>query len=165
MQDWDHARIALQSIKDIEIGRANRRMEETKFQVGDLVLVRVFTVNRTQLNEGGAFANRWAGPCKVIEQVAHQSYRLELPIRAASRMGRVFNAIELKPYQLRRAADAERALRGALRDRTNRDDFPDPNAPDVIDLDAAGLSPDHALPRCAPTDGSRGRGTCGTKPG
>ena len=87
LQELDHATLALQSIKDKEIGRANRRREETKFQVGDLVLVRVFTVNRTQLNKGGAFANRWAGPCKVIEQVAHQSYRLELPIRAASRMG------------------------------------------------------------------------------
>ena len=98
MRECEHARLALQSIKDNEIGRANRRREETTFQFGDLVLVRVFTVNRTQMNEGGAFANRWAGPYKVIEQVAHQSYRLELSVRASSRMGRVFNAIELKPY-------------------------------------------------------------------
>ena len=47
MQDWEHARLTLQSIKDKEIGRANRRRKETSFQVGDLVLVRVFHVNRT----------------------------------------------------------------------------------------------------------------------
>ena len=58
MQDCEHARLTLQSIKDNEIGRANRRREETNFRVGDLILVRVFPVNRTQLNESGAFANR-----------------------------------------------------------------------------------------------------------
>ena len=110
------------------------------------MLARVFPVNRTQLNEGGAFTNRWAVPCKIIEKVAHQSYRLELPVRASSRMGRVFNAIELKPYQLRNSEDAERILRGALRDKTNPDDIPDPNAPDVIDLDTAVPSPNSALP-------------------
>ena len=83
MREWEHARLALQSIMDKEIGRANRRREETTFQVGDLVLVRVFPANRTQLNAGGAFANRWAGPYKVIEQVAHQSCRLELLVRAS----------------------------------------------------------------------------------
>ena len=84
MQDWGHALLTLQSIKDKEIGRANRCREETNFQLGDMVLVRVFPVNRTQLNEGSAFANRWAGPYKVIEKVTHQSYRFELPVRAAS---------------------------------------------------------------------------------
>ena len=111
-----------------------------------MVVVRVFPVNRTQLNAGGNFANLWAGPYKVIEQVAHQSYRLELPVRASSGMGRVFNAIELKPYQLRNHEDAEKILRGALRDITNPDDFPDPNAPDVIDLDTAVPPPNPALP-------------------
>ena len=110
-------------------------------------MVRVFPVNRTQLNAGGAFTNRWAGPYKVIEQVAHQSYRLELSVRDSSRMGCVFNGIELKPYQLRNPYDAERILRGSLRDKTNPDDFPDPNAPDVIDLDTAVPSPNSALPR------------------
>ena len=86
MREWEHTRLALQSIKDKEIGRANRHREYTTFQVWDLVLVQVFHVNRTQLNEGGAFANRWAGPYKVIEQVAHQPYRPELPVRASSRM-------------------------------------------------------------------------------
>ena len=105
-QKWDNARLALQSVKDKEIARVNRKREATNFQVGDLVLVRVSPVNRTQLNEGGAFANRWAGPYKVIERVDHQSYRLELHVMAASRMGRVFNAIELKPCQLRCAEDA-----------------------------------------------------------
>ena len=47
MREWEHARLALQFVKDNEIGRANRRREETTFQVGDLVLVRVFHVNRT----------------------------------------------------------------------------------------------------------------------
>ena len=61
-------------------------------------------------------------------------------------MGRVFNAIELKPYQLRNHDDAERIRRGALRDRTNPDDLPDPNAPDVIDLDTAVPPPYSALP-------------------
>ena len=111
------------------------------------MLVRVFPVNRTQLNEGGAFANRWAGPYKTIEQVARESYRLELPVRASSRMGRVFNAIELKPYQLRNPDGAERILRGAIRDKTNPDDFPDQNAPVVINLDTAVPSPNSALPR------------------
>ena len=120
---------------------------KTTFHVGDLVLVRVIHVNRTQLNAGGAFANRWEGPYKVIEQVPHQSYRLELPVRASSRMGRVFNAIEPKPYQLRNPEDAERILRGALRDKLNRDDIPDPNAPDVIDLDNTAPPPNAALPR------------------
>ena len=62
-------------------------------------------------------------------------------------MGRVFNATELKPYQLRRAEDAERVLRLAMRDRTNPNDFPDPNAPDIIDLDPAVFSPNPELPR------------------
>ena len=110
-------------------------------------MVRVFHVNRTQLNEGVVFANRWAGPYKAIEHVALQSYRHELHVRAASRMGRVFNAIELKPCQLRNPDDAERILRGALRDKTNLDDFPDPNAPDVIDFGTAVPSPNSALPR------------------
>ena len=113
----------------------------------DLVLGRVFHVNTTQLNEGRAFANRWAGPYKVIDRVVHESYRLELPVRAASRMGRVLNAVELKPYQLRRAEDSERVLRPEMRDRTNPNDFPDPNAPDIIDLDPAVSSPNPALPR------------------
>ena len=64
VQYWEHARLTLQSIKDKEIVRANRRREETNFQVGDLVSVRVFPINRTQLNEGGAFANRWLGRIK-----------------------------------------------------------------------------------------------------
>ena len=51
-QEWDNPRLALQSVKDKEIARVNRKMEATNFQVGDLVLVRVFPVNRTQLNEG-----------------------------------------------------------------------------------------------------------------
>ena len=116
-----------------------------------MVLVRVFPVNRTQLNEGGAFANRWAGPYKVIEQVAHQSYRLELHVRAASRMGRVTNVIELKPYQLRHAEDADRILRSALRDKTNPDDLPDPGSPDVTDLDTAVSTPTSRFPTAATT--------------
>ena len=104
-------------------------------------MVRVFPVNRTQLNECGAFANRWAGPYKVIERVAHESYRLELPVRAAPCIGRLLNAIELKPYQLRRVEGAEKVLRLAMRDRTNPNDFPDPNMPDIIDLDPAVYSP------------------------
>ena len=62
-------------------------------------------------------------------------------------MERVPNAIELKPYQLRHAADADRVLRSALRDKTNPDDFPDPDAPDGIDLDTAVPSTNSALPR------------------
>ena len=62
-------------------------------------------------------------------------------------MGRVFNAIELKPYQLRNPEDAERILRGALRDKTNLDDFLDQNAPDVIDLDNTAPPPNAALHR------------------
>ena len=61
-QEWDTARLALQTVKDKEITRANRKRETTNFLVGDLVLVRIFHVNRTQQNDGRAFANRWAGP-------------------------------------------------------------------------------------------------------
>ena len=71
-QEWDNARLALQPAKDKEMARANRKRETTNFQVGYLVLVRVFPVNRTQLNGGGAFAKRWAGPYKVIERVAQE---------------------------------------------------------------------------------------------
>ena len=56
-------------------------------------------------------------------------------------MGRVFISIELKPYQLRHAEDADRILRTAMQDRTNHDDFPDPDAPEIVDLDPAEASP------------------------
>ena len=56
-QESDNACLALQSVKFKEMVRVNRKRETTIFQVGDLVLVRVFTVHRTQRNPGGAFAN------------------------------------------------------------------------------------------------------------
>ena len=108
-EEWKHAHDALQAIKDKQMSRANRNRENANFKVGDYVLARMFPVIRKQLNEGGPFADRWAEPCRIREIVSHDSFRLELPIKASSRMGRVFNAIELKPYHERDPGDAVRA--------------------------------------------------------
>ena len=80
--------------------------------------MRMFPVNRTQLTKGGAFADRWAGPYKISEQVSVDSLRLELHIAESSRMGRVLNAIKLKPYQGRTAQSAATADRIVEDDRT-----------------------------------------------
>ena len=97
-KDWQRARSALVVIKTSTTARANRHRQQSLFKVGDLVMLRMFPVIRTQLNKGGAFADRWASPYRVSEQVSLDSFRLELTIAESSRMGRVFNAIELKPY-------------------------------------------------------------------
>ena len=117
-------------------------------------MARMFPVNRTQLNKGGAFADRWAGPYKVSEQVSFDSFRLELPITESFRMGRVFNAIELKPYHARTAQSAATAERVAEDDRALATDFPDSDddhlVPDgdhlVADSDPL-VATDQTLPR------------------
>ena len=62
-------------------------------------------------------------------------------------MGRVFNAIELTPYQLRHAEDADRILRTARRYLTNPDDFQHQDAPEIVDFDHAESSTNPARPR------------------
>ena len=109
--EWKNAHLALQSIKDKQMSRANRHRDNSNFQVGDYVMTRMFPVNRKQLSQDGPFANRWAGPFRIREAVTHDSYRRELPLKASSRMGRVFNAIKLKPYYERDPGDASRAAR------------------------------------------------------
>ena len=100
-EEWKHAHDALQAIKDKQMSRANRNCESAIFKVGDYVLARMFPVNRKQLNEGGPFADRWAGPYRIRVIVSHDSFRLEPPIKASYRMGGVLSAIELKPYHER----------------------------------------------------------------
>ena len=98
--DWQLARGILAKMKAGQMSRANRNRQTANFNVGDLVMVRAFAVNRSQLAPKGPFADRWAEPCHVCSQVSHDSFRLELPLRASSRMDRVFNTIELNPITL-----------------------------------------------------------------
>ena len=93
------------------------------------------------------FANRWAGPYRVKQIVADESYRLELPVRSSSRMGRVFNAIELESYYGRQNDSAITLPRIAAEDRTFMDDFHQQEAQSEIELDETILAPNPALPR------------------
>ena len=66
-------------LKNHDTDYANRHRQHTQYEVGDLVMVRMFPVNRDQLNPKGPFADRWAGPYKIIAKISDDSYRLELP--------------------------------------------------------------------------------------
>jgi hypothetical protein len=142
-KDWQVAHAALAKVKAGQARRANAKRLPSDFYVGDEVMVRMFPVNRTQLNKSGPFADRWAGPYLITEQVALDSFRLELPVPEHSRLGRVFNAIELKPYFAREPSSASIAPRVFADDRTLMDDFPSSEAePEEIIL-----TPNSALPR------------------
>ena len=64
-EDWQRARSALAALKTSTTAQANRHRQLSQFKVGDLVMVRMFPVNRTQPNKGGAFADRWAGMYRI----------------------------------------------------------------------------------------------------
>ena len=51
--EWKNAHLALQSIKDKQMSRANRHRDNSNFQVGDYVMAWMFPVNRKQLNQEG----------------------------------------------------------------------------------------------------------------
>ena len=59
------SKIALQELKNHDTECANRHRQHTQYEVGDLVMV-MFPVNRDQLNPKGPFADRWAGPYRII---------------------------------------------------------------------------------------------------
>ena len=50
-EDWQRARLALVALKTSTTARANRHRQLSQCKVGDLVMVRMFPVNRTQLNK------------------------------------------------------------------------------------------------------------------
>ena len=79
--------------------------------------------------------------------MADGACRLELPVKASSLMGRVFNAIELKPCYGRQNDSAITMPRIAGEDRTFMDDFPQQEVQSEIDLDDTILAPNLALPR------------------
>ena len=103
-----------------------------EFKPGDLVMVRMFPVNRNQLNPKGPFADRWAGPYQVVGQISHQSYRLKLPISDRSRFGRVFHAQQLKKYHARPGVPTPEpppmteAELAEINDQLLEDDLPEP---------------------------------------
>ena len=109
-------------------------------------MVRVFPVNRSQLAPNGPFADRWAGPYRVCSHVSHDSFRLELPLSASSRMGRVFNAIELKPYYSRTADSAAQAVRNVDDDKSLAGDFASSGGAELEEPDTT-EAPNPALPR------------------
>ena len=59
--DWQLARRTLVKVKAGQMSRANRNRQTANFNIGDLVMVRVFPVNRSQLAPKGLFADRCAG--------------------------------------------------------------------------------------------------------
>ena len=130
---WTQAQADLQYAKDRDTAFANKRRTPADFQVNDLVLVRVFPSNREQLNPPGPFAMRWAGPFRVMEIVAENSFRLKFPEATHPRFGRVFNAIELRPYYHSEGTPVPDPIipPQPLGDVTVEDDFPpeDDNPP------------------------------------
>ena len=66
--DWQLARRLLVKIKAGQMSRANRNRQISNFKIGDLVMVLVYNVNRSQLTPKGSFADRWAGPYRVCGQ-------------------------------------------------------------------------------------------------
>ena len=56
--EWKNAHLALQSIKDKQMSRANRHHHNYKLQCGGCVMAWMFLVNRKQLNQEGPYANR-----------------------------------------------------------------------------------------------------------
>ena len=124
---WAEAHEILQHAKDRDTAFANKRRTPADFKVNDLVLVRVFPSNREQLNPPGPFALRWAGPYRVLEVVAENSFRLKFPEGTHPRFGRVFNAIELRPYYHSEGTPVPEPLipTQPLGDVTVEDDFPE----------------------------------------
>ena len=50
-EDWQRARSAFVALKTITTALTNRHRQQSLFKVGDLVMVRMFPVNRTQLTK------------------------------------------------------------------------------------------------------------------
>jgi hypothetical protein len=95
---WTQAKAVLDQIKESSTKYANRNRQPSQFRVGQQVLVRMFPTNRDQLNAKGPLAKRWAGPYKIVKQITHDSFFLELGDTVGPKFQRVFNAINLKPY-------------------------------------------------------------------
>ena len=116
--------------------------------------IRMFPVNRNQLNPKGPFADRWAGPWRIRKWITEQFYCLKLSLTEKNRFCRVFHASQLKLFVARRGTrtpivpglsyeefsqvndqalepdeldDYEAALpsNAPLDDRLEADDFPD----------------------------------------
>ena len=75
------------------------------------------------------------------------SFRLDISVAESSRMGRLFNAIELKPYMSRTAQLAATAERVVEDDRTLATDFPDSDDDNLVADSDHLVAPNPALPR------------------
>ena len=144
--DWQLARRILVKVKAGQMSRANRNRQPANFHVGDLVMVRVFPVNRSQLAPNGPFADWWAGPYRVCGKVSHDSFSLELPLKASSCMGRVFNAIGLKPYYSRTADSAAQAFINVDDNKSLAGDFASSDGAELEEPDTT-EAPTPASPR------------------
>ena len=98
---WVQAKSVLDQIKESSTKYANRHRQPSDFQIGQEVLVRMFPTNRDQLNQKGPLAKRWAGPFKIVKQITHDSFFLDMGDKVSPKFQRVFNAINLRPYHKR----------------------------------------------------------------
>ena len=90
--------IALQELKNHDTDYVSRHRQHTQYEVGYIVVVGMFPVNRDQLNQKCPFADRWAGQYKIIAKISDDSYRLKLADWLCPNFERVFHAVQLKPY-------------------------------------------------------------------
>ena len=75
----------------------NRRVQAgPDFRVGDLVLLNARNINTKR--ESKKLDNLYRGPCKILQSVGPNAYKLELSPQLAGKMHNVFHVSLLEPY-------------------------------------------------------------------
>ena len=75
--------------------RADKKRRPREFQVGDLVLVKMYAHTRLDRRHRGLL-RRYKGPFPILKKVGEQAYKVELPLKA--KYYPIFHVSLLKPY-------------------------------------------------------------------
>ncbi|KAI3819695.1 hypothetical protein L1987_13543 [Smallanthus sonchifolius] len=80
-EKFDQIKARMKAAKDRQKSYADKRRRDLKFQVGDMVLLKVSPWKGTiRFRKRGKLSPRFVGPFKILARVGQVAYRLDLPV-------------------------------------------------------------------------------------